>query len=292
MGRSRRLFLRTDFLIPSTAGSTLFALATLLPAYVQVAVLGVALSVLIGLVFSLLGNQSRDRELFLTLSEINEVPQAVASDPEYLKIHSELTESLARLTGQSDPLLRDVARARLLEMVVEVAAMSEGEIVFHDTESWRNVYDALLKTEGLQTYRSVAWVQSLRYWQDTPGRQSMRANYDAVKQGLVIERVAILPAELWPDDGPPDEKILWWLIEQHENGVWVLIAREKEVSREPGLPDDFGIYGERAVGFHSMDQSGLTARFRLYFTEEQVRLAQKSWERLRLHATPLQDLLD
>ena len=42
--------------------------------------------------------------------------------------------------------------------------------------------------------------RSADYWQDPPGRQSMRANFEAAHRRVLIERIAVLSDALWPDD--------------------------------------------------------------------------------------------
>ena len=49
------------------------------------------------------------------------------------------------------------------------------------------------------THRSVAWVKDAGYWQDQPGKQSMRLNYHVVRKGVAIERIVILRGALWPE---------------------------------------------------------------------------------------------
>jgi hypothetical protein len=171
--------------------------------------------------------------------------------------------------------------------------MARGTITFRGTESWRTAYQELLRSEGLQLYRSVAWVKCSNYWQDAPGRQSIRDNYDAINRGIIVERIFILPLELWPAGQLlPSENVMPWIMDQHNHRVWVMLCLETEIESEPDLPLDFGIYGDLAVGTQSLDEECRTREFLLEFNAEAVKLAEDRWQRLKLHAIPLRTLLD
>ena len=190
-------------------------------------------------------------------------------------------------------MLRRFALLKLASLSEQVGQMARGTVVFSSTETWRTVYEQLLEGPGLGSYRSVAWVKTRDYWQDRPGRQSMRLNYDLVRRGLRIERIVILRGDLWPEgEALPAPAIRPWLDEQNDRGIWVSLVRESEIAAEPDLLADFGIYGDRAIGIQELDELSRTLRFVLQFDAHSLHLARDRWERLSLYAIPYADLLD
>lgn len=145
----------------------------------------------------------------------------------------------------------------------------------------------------MKTYYSVAWVRSSDYWNDAPGRQSMKLNYEMVERGFRIERYHILPDDLWPfDEKMPRSGILEWLIEQQGRGIVVSLIRECDLETEPDLLRDFAIYGDRAIGVQETDEKSRTVRFILSFDQPSIRQALDRWERLALYAKSFRDFVD
>src|ERR1035441_5016143 len=98
-----------------------------------------------------------------------------------------------------------------------------------------------------------------------------------------IERVHILPDELWPfDEKLPTGGILEWLVEQAGRGIIVSLVRELDLANEPDLLRDFAIYGDRAMGIQELDEQSHTVRFVLSFDQPSIRQALAQWERLTL----------
>jgi hypothetical protein len=202
----------------------------------------------------------------------------------YLRFGKAMTE----LAGASDPLHREFALRKLDSLCEEIEKLAEGRLVFHGTETWRAVYRELLESLTVKSYLSVSWVRSGDYWNDAPGRNSMRFNYELLERGFRIERILILAEELWPFDEPqPTTEIRPWIDEQGERGVSVQIVRESDLAGEPDLMCDFGIYGDRAVGVQELDEQSRTVRFVLSFDERSRQQAHERWMRLLLFASPL-----
>ena len=74
--------------------------------------------------------------------------------------------------------------------------------------------------------------------------------------------------------------------------MWVTLVRESDLASEPGTLADFGLFGDRAVGFQDLDERARTILFTLSFDRQTVRLARDRWDRLYLFATPYRTLLD
>lgn len=201
--------------------------------------------------------------------------------------------ALARLSASADPLLRDLATLKLAEVGSEIDELGRGRVVFEGTEAWRTAYERLLLSPDLGEYRSVAWAKTEDYWQDAPGLHSMQVNFQAIDQGVQIERIVILGWNLWrPESNLPLEKTRRWLDDQHYRGISVFLVRETDLVGEPDLARDFGIYGQRATGEQELDGESRTARFVLYFDAASIRLAHERWDRLKLFAVPYGELVD
>jgi hypothetical protein len=290
----RSALLSFRFLFTAVIGSVIAALVAAfgtLPA--QLAVLGSFVSIVGGLFLAYLG-QSDEREKRRTeVIERLSVPLALAPERDLYARYLAICGALTELAGRSDPILREIAGLKLDSVVDQLQTLAGGTALFAGTEGWRTVYEKILESPDLKEYRSVAWVRTKDYWQDAPGRQSMRANFEAVRRGVLIERVVILRDDLWPREAPlPTVEARSWIEEQHNHGVWVLLVRESDLATESDLLIDIGIYGTRAVGTQELDDRSRTLRFTLIFDTQAVRLARDRWDRLYLFATPFQTLLD
>ena len=223
-----------------------------------------------------------------------ETPILLARVPELFDVYQELNQSLLQISWRKDPIFRDVALKRLNKISDEAARISQGEVVFEGTETWRIVYEELLRSRGLYQYRSVSWITTEDYWQDEPGQQSIRLNAELHENGqLGVERIAIVSDEFWPvGDVLPSVRIQQWVHMQHVHGIWVQLVRESQLAGEGDLLADFGIYGNRAVGYQTVDDHGRTVRFSLKFTIDEIVRAEERWRRLQVYSTSYADLLD
>jgi hypothetical protein len=276
------------------AGSVVMVLvATFAPLEPQIAVLGSFISILAGLVLSYLEQEAEREKRRSEILEKLSVPLRLAQDPELLEQYLSYCRIMTELAGLSDPILRETALLKLASINNQILPLADGTVLFDATEGWRTVYERLLVSPNLKDYRSVAYVRSKDYWQDAPGQQSMRANFDAVVRGIGIERVVILREELWPTQSDlPEGEVRTWINEQHKHGIWVILVRENDLIHEPELRADFGIYGSRAVGTQELDDRSRTVRFTLSFDSAAIRLGNDRWQKLKLFGTPYQTLLD
>src|SRR4051812_36635000 len=158
------------------AGSLAMALVTAFaPQPVQIAALGSCVSVLAGLFVAYLEQEEYRERRRAELLERLRVPVALAPDHELFDQYCVISEALSELARQADPVLREVALLKLASLSGEVRSLARGTVMFTATETWRTVYERLLGQPGLGEYLSVAWVKTRDYWQDRPGRQSMRS---------------------------------------------------------------------------------------------------------------------
>jgi hypothetical protein len=289
----RSALLSFQFLGTALIGSLTMALiSALAPPEAQLAVLGSLVSILGGLFLSFVEQdeqrEHRRNEAVAALS----VPITLASEPEFYDQYLALSGGLTVLSRQDDAILREIALLKLASLSGQVESLAEGLVVFHATETWRAVYDKLLRCPDITEYFSVAWVRSQEYWRDPPGRQSMRVNFEAVGRGMFIDRIVILRDELWPRGQRwPVSGIMPWIRVQHEHGIRVRLVRESDLASEPGLLLDLGVYGSRALGVQELDERSRTLRFTLDFNSLAVRLAKDRWMRLALYTTSFASLL-
>jgi hypothetical protein len=290
----RSALLSFRFLFTAAFGSVLMGLVAAFGTLsTQVAMLGCFISSLGGLFLAYLGqDEERERQRNIAIESLA-APLTLASDPELFRLYRSLSEGLTAVAGQPHGVLRDASIQKLASVAEQVAGLAAGKIVFEQTEGWRSVYERLLLSPGLKAYRSIAWVQTLGYWQDSPGQQSMRVNFEAAARGVSIERIVILPDHLWhAKSALPAPEILPWIVQQHDQGLQVALVRESEAAREPDLLTDLGIYGSWAVGLQELDEHSRTLRFTLQIDPQAVRAAEDRWRRLGLYALPFESLRD
>ncbi len=261
--------------------------AWLMPLPAAVAVIGCLVCIGLGLLLA----QAR---LSAAGTSPLETPFLLAQDAEVYERYRAVTESLLALSRNPDPIYREIALRQMDVLTRKAAAIASGTFVFEGTETWRLLYDQLLRSPGLHLYRSVAWVKRETYWQDEPGRKSMAVNFELHSaERLNIERIAIIADELWPTTEVwPTELLRQWLSEQHRRGIWIKFVRASALAKEPELIADLGIYGSRAVGFQELDEQCRTTRFTLTFQPERVTEAETRWNRLSVYAESFADYLD
>jgi hypothetical protein len=220
------------------------------------------------------------------------IPLALADD-DLFQVYRRVASAMTQVAEHEDSLFRELAFLRLGGIAGEVEELGQGTITFSGTETWHAAYQKLLLTLKVQSYYSVAWVRTTGYWSDPPGQQSMQLNFDLVQRGFHIQRIHILPEQLWPaGDLQPAREVRVWLEKQSQRGIVVHVARERDLADEPELLRDFAIYGDRAAAVQELDERSRTSRFVLSFDRRATRQALDRWERLSLYATSLENLVD
>ena len=277
------------FLAISLTGAVIVSLVCLLaPAPVQIGLVGVLVVLVLSLavVGQLRPNLADGFELVSS-------PMTLAKDEDVFELYQAITGSLKETSLSNGPIYRELALERISHVSKEMAEIAEGRILFTGTETWRMAYGRLLSGPGAHLYRSVAHVKTPTYWQDEPGRQSMQLNFRLVGQRkLNVERIAIIPDHLWPaGERVPVEPLHRWLQDQHDHAVCLKLVRESALASETDLVDDFGIYANRAVGFHQLDDHGRTISFTLSFAFPELLAAEQRWERLSVYATSYSEIL-
>jgi hypothetical protein len=263
------------------------------PLKLQIALLGVLLCLVAALLTASLELHAERICRSEALWERVRVAVALAADHPLLREYEKFTHGLLAIAGQRNTTFRELAAFRIGSICNEVTELAEGRAEFRCTETWRSVYQQILSSLKVKAYYSVAWVRSVDYWNDPPGRQGMQWNFELTEQGYRIERVVILPDALWPfDETLPVPEIRRWLDQQHQHGLVLSLVHEHELSSEPDILCDFGIYGDQAVGFQELDEHSRTVRYRLDFSPLARKQAHDRWERLKLYAKPYGGLVD
>lgn len=269
-------------------GATLYA-----PLELQIAQLGAILCLVAAMLVADLEFHAERIWRSETLLARVRVPLALATDHPLFHEYEKLTSGLLAIAEQRNPVFRELATYRIGSMCDEVSELAEGRAEFRCTETWRSVYQQVLGGLKVKAYYSVAWVRSIDYWNDPPGRQGMQLNFELAERGYRIERVVILPDTVWPcDDELPGPEIRRWLDQQHQRGLVLSLVREHELAGETDLLRDFGIYGDQAVGVQEVDEQSRTVCYRLDFSPLARKKAHDRWERLKLYAKPYRELVD
>lgn len=258
----------------------------------QIALLGIGLASLAAWLVAAAGEPRHNRDGGAGAADMSGPvpPHSSATENQLIWETAQEINGIARI---ADPLLRQYALARLASAAEEFRALASGRLVFANTETWRAAYEKVLANPAVSEYRSVSWVKTADYWQDTPGQQSMKLNYELIGRGVRIERILIVGENLWATGARlPSTQIREWMDGQHYRGIWIGLARESDLLGEPDLLRDWGIYGSQAAGEQELDERGGTERFVLSFDQPSIRLAQDRWERLLLFAVPYISLLD
>lgn len=251
--------------------------------------LGVLLSVVIAL---LVRRRRPDDDSSIGLLE---TPFYLSHDAEIFERYRQMSQQLLRISQRSSKVYRDLALQILDEMTRRCVEMGQGRIVFLETETWRLAYERLLRDPTVFTYRSVAVVRNSKYWQDAAGSGSMQFNFQMIDdQVITIERIVVVADHLWPKDQElPDDELRQWIHEQSVHGIWMKLVRISDLKNEPDLVRDMGIYGQLAVGTQQLADDNLrTQRFILNFDLNEVREAERLWEKLGVYSAAYKDLLD
>ena len=249
------------------------------------AMLGTWMSILAGLLLAHITIVETQTALQKQLLNVAGLPMELTANPQLLDAFCDISKSLDNLANQSNPILVEFAQRKLTSITDQMQAFVRGQMVFASTEGWRTVYEQILRCKSVKSYYSVAWFKSEEYWQDEPGRKSLALNLELLRQGLQIERVIVIRDRLWPTQSAlPAACVLEWIAVQVKYGARISIVRESEISSEPDLCCDFGIYDQSAVGVQEIDDRCRTMAFTLYFDPQDIAEAIERWKRLKLYA--------
>lgn len=235
------------------------------------------------------------KQFIATEDKVRALPKTLVCDSQFFEHFQLFAESLNAASHIPDPVFRTAALQQLSTIGQSLKNLSDGMLTFENTESWRLIYEQILRSNLVYSYKSCAWVRDMDYWQDEPGQKSLRLNQElASRQQLSMERVFILQDTLWPAGHTEhdDSKVTELLKENVRSKIKVFVIRESSLSNDQDLLADFGIYGSHAVGYQVMDGRHRTHRFTIQFNFDAVARAEQRWQRLLAYAKPFNENLE
>jgi hypothetical protein len=234
------------------------------------------------------------KQYIATEDKARSLPKTLACDSQFFEHFRLFAESLNAASHIPDPVFRNAALHQLAAIGQSLKNLGDGMLTFENTESWRLIYEQILRSKVVYSYKSVAWVRDLNYWQDEPGQKSIRLNQELVsRQQLSMERIFILQDALWPNGTEcGDSKVTELLKENVRSKIKVFVIRESSLNNDQDLLVDFGIYGSHAVGYQVIDGRHRTHRFTIQFNFDAVALAEQRWQRLLAYAIPFEENLE
>ena len=226
--------------------------------------------------------------------KVLDLPLALSRDTPIFETFLKFSHELKRISEKPDPVFRTNAIRRLNTLHKDLVALGDGTLLFRNTESWRLVYEQLLRSKVVYLYRSVAWVRDGEYWQDEPGQKNLQLSFNLVaNQQLSMERIIIISDVLWPaNDVKPVGSVVKWIQAHRQHNIPINIIRETALVNDQDLLVDFGIYGSHALGKQIFDEHNRTSQFILQFDFTAVAEADRNWERLLAYSITSQQLLD
>ena len=193
----------------------------------------------------------------------------------------------------ADAIIRQYITLKLADAAEHVEVLADGSFAFSDADVWLRVYRQILETRGITKYWSIAWVKSADYWQNEFGRQCIAADFEAIEQNTLLQRLVILSDDVWPASVHlPREPIRQWLEDQNNVGVWLGLIRESALAGQPDLPIDVGIFGEGIVATQEFDHQCQSLCFVLSFDAVRARKLKIIWNRLKSQVVSYWTLLD
>ena len=211
--------------------------------------------------------------------------------PELAALAQEITnrmEHLSECESLASVMFRKQIGLRLRDFAERLGQFGRGRLTFESTETWRTVYEDVLKACQPRRYLSVALIRTDDYWRDTPGENSLQFNYQLIDDGYHVHRVFIIDDFFWPKAAQtPSTDLFRWIQSQRQHGIEVSLVRLEELENEPTLVSDMGIYGNDAVGRQQTDLEGRTVRYEISFDRTAVAEAEQRWHQLLLFAKAL-----
>jgi hypothetical protein len=234
------------------------------------------------------------KQYIATEDKVRALPKSLACDSQFFEHFRQIADSLNAASRIPDPVFRTAALQQITTIGHSLTNLGNGTLTFENTESWRIIYEQILRSKVVYSYKSVAWVRDLDYWQDEPGQKSIRLNQELVsRQQISMERIFILHDALWPiGDRNENLKVTELLRENVRSKIKVLVIRESSLRNDQDLLADFGIYGSHAVGYQVIDGRHRTHRFTIQFNFDAVAHAEQRWQRLLAYAIPFNENLE
>jgi hypothetical protein len=213
--------------------------------------------------------------------------------PELDRLYRVIGEALTTVAGQPEGTRKVTLIDKLVGLGVQFRALASEASTRGGIESWYVAHDAVLGIPDLKEYRAVVRVRTAECVRDVALEESMRAIHAAVRRGVFVERIFVLPELLWPGERLlPTDDILPWIEEQHNNGGRVILLRECDLVTEFASFLDICAFDDWAVGTRELDERAQTVRVALDFTPSTIRATLDRMDRLSHVGIPFGELLD
>lgn len=229
----------------------------------------------IGLVVSLLLSYL---ERIAGLEQQNQISAQITKNVPIWNFYEKTIPSLTQMSNYDDSIYKDLLQQALTNLYMDFSRIALGVFDFR-AESWRRPYHQLLSQEDISFYYSTALIKSPNYWQDKPGRASIEF-LKKIATSVDINKIFIIWDAVWDN-----EDIKKRVKEQVESEMNIAVIRQSEIPPEEDLLHDFGIYGQRAVGYQFLDEKCRTERFELHFNRTMYMKTLDRFNRLKLYAT-------
>lgn len=278
-------FKNIEFWATIVVGGLLLGFALLIgDLKIQVATVGLYVTLLLGLVAA---DLRKAESIESSLVDSQDIGLEISKDPDVKEFYDNSVQSLCKVFQIRDSVFLRLVRSRLKEFRLELATeLSMGMISFR-AEAWRVHYQEILGQPDVIEYKSVAFVKSENYWHDETGKYSIQFNYELLKKRKSIERIFIIRDSVWNSTRIKD-----WIREQKDKGIVVGVARESRIPPEEDLLYDLGIYGDRAVGYQTMNDDCKTTSFQFHFNKDTIEKTKEQFERLKIHTLLPSELED
>lgn len=218
---------------------------------------------------------------------------ALADNRQLIRLYRVIGEALSAVAGQPDGNRKEAVTHKLVALGVQFRAVASGTGEFGGTGSWYVAHDAILTIPDLKEYRAVVRVRTAECARDPAIQESLRATFAAVRRGILVERVLVLPESLWTEGQLLPAGDIWpWIEEQHNHGLRVILLRERDLAAEPDVPIDTCVFDDWGVGTRDLDDRSQTVRVALDFTPVTVRAALDRLDRLSDLGISVRELLD
>lgn len=238
---------------------------------VLLGLLGTYISIVISLLFVYL-------EKMNVLEEQSQITTDITMNPLIWEFYEKSIIHLQKVINYDDSVYKDLFMQTLNDFNMEISRIASGIFVFR-AESWRRPWQQLLSQKDVLFYYSVALVKCEQYWQDKPGKASIELNKEMASR-VDTKRIFIIRDAIWDN-----QNIKKWISDQQNSKITVAVVRKSEIPSEEDLFHDFGIYGNRAVGYQFLDEQCNTTRFELHFDRETYMKTLDMFRKLELYAT-------
>ena len=82
------------------------------------------------------------------------IPMSLASDLQFFEIYRHYAEAISKIADIPDPAFRNAALQQLATIGHSLQNLGEGMLTFENTESWRLIYEQILRSNHVYSYKS------------------------------------------------------------------------------------------------------------------------------------------